>query len=117
MNMLINEVFGVYADGVRLGVMSGVFGAVISLLVNNSKQPNFTTSILIVLTASTVSPCMYILLGVWIDEQRILLACSAAVGFIGRPVLRMILKISHLLADEPFKYLKESAAIIKGFWK
>lgn len=117
MNTLINEIFGVYASGIKLGMMSGVFGAVISLMVNNANQPSFKTSILIVLTASTVSPCIYVFSGIWFDDQRILLAASAITGFIGRPLLRMVLKISHLLADEPFKYLKELVSIFKGFGK
>lgn len=115
MNELISD-FGIHAASIRVGFIAGLFGAAVSLM-SRDEHPDVKTTLLIILTAGMISPFCYILSGVWISEDIIRLAIAAAAGFIGRPILRMLVNIANLLSNQPFKYMRELSSIIKGFWK
>lgn len=116
MNELISEIFGVHAGAIRVGFSAGIFGAAISLL-SRDEHPNVKTTLLIIITAGLIAPFCYVVSGVWIAEDMVRLTIATVAGFIGRPILRMLVNIANLLSNQPFKYLKELSGIIKGFWK
>lgn len=116
MNDFVADLFGVHAGAIRIGFTAGLFGAAISLL-SRDEHPNVKTTLLIIVTAGLVSPFCYVISGVWVTEDMIRLAIATTAGFIGRPLLRMLINIANLLSNHPFKYLKELASIIKGFGK
>ena len=95
---------------IQLASFCGMIGFLISIMVYD-EHPNVKTFFMRFITSLILAPIAFMLSGVWVTDDIIRISIAVCAGFIGRPILRGVHRVSMLISETPLETIDKIVSI------